>query len=130
VLRNDILEAPALACYASSGRVVLLGDAAHAMTPNLGQGACQAMEDAVVLGAVLDGAALDEPAGVAAALARYDKLRRPRTQAVVRRSRRIGRVAQWSSRPAVTARGLTLRMTPGRTFVSRLRPILDWSPGR
>jgi 2-polyprenyl-6-methoxyphenol hydroxylase-like FAD-dependent oxidoreductase len=156
VLRNDILEAPVLGCYASSGRVVLLGDAAHAMTPDLGQGACQAMEDAVVLGEVLDGAStrdgatldgatldgatldgatldgatLDEPTGVAAALARYDELRRPRTQSIARRSRRIGLVAQWSSGPAVAARRLMLRMTPGRTFVNGLRPVLDWSPGQ
>ena len=57
---------PALAV----GRVALLGDAAHAMTPDLGQGACQAFEDAVTLASVLD-------ADVPAALARYDALRRP-----------------------------------------------------
>lgn len=130
VLRNDILEAPVLDCYASSGRVALLGDAAHAMTPNLGQGACQAMEDAVVLATVLDETHLGEPAGLAAALARYDELRRPRSQAIARRSRRIGRIAQWSSGPAVAARGLTMRMTPGRAFVNGLRPVLDWSPGQ
>src|SRR5579875_2993028 len=168
VLRNDILEAPALDCYTSSGRVVLLGDAAHAMEPNLGQGACQAIEDAVVLGAVLDGAvqhraSLGEAslgraglggaglstaglggaglstaglstagraAEIAAALARYDELRRPRTQDIVRRSRRVGRFAQWSSRPAVMARDLALRMTPGRVFLNGFRPVLDWSPGQ
>ena len=47
------------------GRVALLGDAAHAMTPDLGQGACQAFEDAVALASVLD-------TDVPAALARYD----------------------------------------------------------
>ncbi|MEK8105489.1 FAD-dependent monooxygenase [Micromonospora sp. M12] len=55
------------------GRVALLGDAAHPMTPNLGQGAGQAIEDAVVLGAVCAGGA----EGVPAALAAYDEQRRP-----------------------------------------------------
>jgi 2-polyprenyl-6-methoxyphenol hydroxylase-like FAD-dependent oxidoreductase len=125
VLRNDILEAPALASYVAAGRVALLGDAAHAMTPNLGQGACQAMEDAVVLASVLD-----ETADIAAALARYDRIRRPRTQAVVRQSRRAGRLAQWSWAPAVAARGLMMRMTPGSALLNGLRPILGWTwPG-
>ncbi len=51
VLRLDIYELPPLRSYAK-GNVVLVGDAAHAMTPDLGQGGCQALEDAVVLGRV------------------------------------------------------------------------------
>ncbi len=72
--------APSYVC----GRTVLLGDAAHAQTPDLGQGACQAIEDAVVLAAAL--ARHDDPE---AALARYDDLRRPRTQAMARAADRI-----------------------------------------
>jgi 2-polyprenyl-6-methoxyphenol hydroxylase-like FAD-dependent oxidoreductase len=71
------------------GRVALLGDAAHAMTPDLGQGACQAFEDAVTLGAVLDGASA---ADVPAALRDYDALRRPRTSALQRECRRMHRL--------------------------------------
>ncbi|MFF3440295.1 FAD-dependent oxidoreductase [Streptosporangium sp. NPDC002721] len=59
VLRNDIryLATPLPAMH--RGRVALLGDAAHAMTPNMGQGACQAIEDAVVLAHVVgDGESL------------------------------------------------------------------------
>jgi 2-polyprenyl-6-methoxyphenol hydroxylase-like FAD-dependent oxidoreductase len=70
-------------------RVALLGDAAHAMTPDLGQGACQAFEDAVTLGAVLDGASAAE---VPAALREYDALRRPRTSALQRECRRTHRL--------------------------------------
>jgi 2-polyprenyl-6-methoxyphenol hydroxylase-like FAD-dependent oxidoreductase len=47
--------------------VTLLGDVAHPMTPNLGQGACQALEDAVVLASCLDGAT-----NLAAALRAYE----------------------------------------------------------
>ncbi|HET9109843.1 MAG TPA: FAD-dependent monooxygenase, partial [Ktedonobacterales bacterium] len=48
ILRNDIYDRPPLTSW-SRGRVTLLGDAAHPMTPNMGQGVCQAIEDAVVL---------------------------------------------------------------------------------
>jgi 2-polyprenyl-6-methoxyphenol hydroxylase-like FAD-dependent oxidoreductase len=71
------------------GRVALLGDAAHAMTPDLGQGACQAFEDAVMLGAVLDGSAA---ADVPAALRGYDAIRRPRTSHLQRECRRMHRL--------------------------------------
>jgi 2-polyprenyl-6-methoxyphenol hydroxylase-like FAD-dependent oxidoreductase len=73
----------------SIGRVALLGDAAHAMTPDLGQGACQAFEDAVMLGALLDRASA---ADVPAALREYDALRRPRVDALQRECRRMHRL--------------------------------------
>ena len=67
----------------------LLGDAAHAATPNLGQGACQALEDAVVLAHCLRA---EQP--VDAALRAYERLRIPRTAAIVNNSRRTGRILQ------------------------------------
>ena len=54
MLHDDLYELPPLRTY-TTGQVVLVGDAAHAMTPNLGQGACQALEDAVVLATSLHG---------------------------------------------------------------------------
>ncbi|MFC0198337.1 FAD-dependent monooxygenase, partial [Microbacterium arthrosphaerae] len=78
-------------------RCVLLGDAAHAMTPDLGQGAGQAMEDAATLAALLAPfvrAGTAPTAGIDDALAEYDRLRRARTQPLARRARMLGRVAQ------------------------------------
>jgi len=66
------------------GRVCLLGDAAHAMLPFFAQGAAQAIEDAVVLAGCLRGV---DGAGVPAALARYDAIRRPRASEVQLMSR-------------------------------------------
>ena len=71
-----------------SGRVVLLGDAAHAMLPGTGQGVGMAMEDAAVLAEEL-AAASGDPATIDAALARYESRRRPRVEAIARLSRAI-----------------------------------------
>jgi salicylate hydroxylase len=68
------------------GRVTVLGDAAHPMLPYLGQGACQAIEDGCVLAAAL----ASEPTDPVAALARYERSRRPRASQVVLASRARG----------------------------------------
>jgi 2-polyprenyl-6-methoxyphenol hydroxylase-like FAD-dependent oxidoreductase len=68
----------------SAGRVTLLGDAAHAMLPFMAQGACQAVEDAVVLARCLAEA---HPGAVVDALRRYETSRRPRVDRVQRASR-------------------------------------------
>jgi len=92
------------------GGVALLGDAAHAMTPNLGQGACLALEDAITLGTLvaegIPGGSLD---GV---LSRYDRLRRRRTAKLVRQSRRLGTLFGARSRLAVGARNTLLTAVP------------------
>jgi salicylate hydroxylase len=72
----------------SSGRLTLLGDAAHPMLPHLGQGVNQALEDAVALATLLG--AGTSPAGVPRALAAYEELRRDRTARVQLGSRRQG----------------------------------------
>ncbi|GAB4583578.1 FAD-dependent monooxygenase [Nocardia sp. IFM 10818] len=116
VLHNDIYHLPPLPTYVA-GRIALVGDAAHAMTPNLGQGACQALEDAVVLAEV----ATRDPD-----LTRYDAERRPRTQMIATRSERIGNVAQLSWAPAVALRNAVMRLLPPSIQIKALAPVLDW----
>ncbi|MGQ5261555.1 FAD-dependent oxidoreductase [Micromonospora sp. ZYX-F-536] len=125
VLRNDIHHlATPLPSYVR-GRVALLGDAAHPMTPNLGQGAGQAIEDAVVLGAVCAAGA----EGLPAALAAYDQQRRPRSQAVARASWRAGRYGQQLRNPlAVAMRNTALRLTPARATLRGMARYADWQP--
>lgn len=77
----------------SLGRVALLGDAAHAMTPSLGQGAGQALEDAVALGE----AVAADPGDIVAALAAYGRRRQRRAARVATRSIRMDRLVQLDS---------------------------------
>jgi 2-polyprenyl-6-methoxyphenol hydroxylase-like FAD-dependent oxidoreductase len=77
----------------AAGRVVLLGDAAHALTPNMGQGAGMALEDAAVLAEELAAAARGTTA-LAAALDAYVARRRRRVETIVRLSRLVGEEGQ------------------------------------
>ncbi|MGS2810273.1 FAD-dependent monooxygenase [Nocardia sp. MW-W600-9] len=117
VLHNDIYDIPALPSF-TVGRIALIGDAAHAMTPNLGQGGCQALEDAVVLARLAA-----EPDG----LTRYDRERRPRTRMIAARSARIGTIGQLSAAPVVALRDAALRLTPASVPLRAMGEILDWT---
>lgn len=89
ILRTDIADRQPLQRWGEA-RVTLLGDAAHPMTPNLGQGACQAIEDAVVLAAQLQSAQSPQ-----AGLRAYEAARRGRANGAVIAARRLGAVVQW-----------------------------------
>jgi 2-polyprenyl-6-methoxyphenol hydroxylase-like FAD-dependent oxidoreductase len=101
VLRHDIWDLPPPRRYARD-RAALVGDAAHAMAPSLGQGACQAVLDAVALVDCLAGFP-----DVPAALRAYDRARRPTGTRFVRASRLLLRL-QLAERGA-SARDLTAR---------------------
>jgi len=90
------------------GRAVLLGDAAHALTPNIGQGAGMAMEDAAVLAEEL-AAASRGTTTLAGALARYVERRRSRVATVMRLSREVGEDGQRTGRLACWLRNRRLR---------------------
>lgn len=121
VLRHDVYElAPHPSSYVH-GRLVLVGDAAHAMTPNLGQGACQALEDSATLGALVR-----TDVDLGAALARYDALRRPRAQLISRRSRQIGTLGQLDGRAITTVRDLVMRLAPNSATDHQLTSTLGW----
>jgi 2-polyprenyl-6-methoxyphenol hydroxylase-like FAD-dependent oxidoreductase len=103
ILRNDVFDRPPLSHW-SVGRITLLGDAAHPMTPDMGQGGCQAIEDAVALAACLRDAT-----DIPAALRTYEQRRMPRAYRIVRESRAAGRIAQWSNPVACRLRSTLMR---------------------
>jgi 2-polyprenyl-6-methoxyphenol hydroxylase-like FAD-dependent oxidoreductase len=98
VLRTDIHDRPPVKRW-GTGRVTLLGDAGHAMTFNIGQGACQAIDGAIALTT-----RLREAGSVEAALGAYEQERIERTSPLVERAWRNGKIAQWSNPLACAVR--------------------------
>ena len=138
LLRNDIWELAEPLPRFHQGRVVLLGDAAHAMTPNLGQGGCQAVEDAVVLAHRVSGGGASgavRPAGdvvdLADAVAAYTADRLARTTRIVRQSARAGRMQQSDSPLRATLRDAMITLAgmagPG-LMVRQMTPLASWTP--
>jgi 2-polyprenyl-6-methoxyphenol hydroxylase-like FAD-dependent oxidoreductase len=128
VLHDDVYWiAEPLPAY-HRGRVAILGDAAHAMTPHLGQGACQAIEDAVVLASV---AGPGTPAETAPDLAAYTTARLPRTRMVANGSYRATRLSGMTSPAAIALRNTGIRLV-GRLAPSlmlrQMDPLASWTP--
>jgi 2-polyprenyl-6-methoxyphenol hydroxylase-like FAD-dependent oxidoreductase len=100
----------------SAGRVVLVGDAAHASSPNMAQGAAMAVEDALVLAAELTSGRTVEDA-----LAEYERRRAVRVEWVQKQTHRRDRTRNlW---PAL--RDLVLRVSGERIFRSNYAPLLE-----
>jgi 2-polyprenyl-6-methoxyphenol hydroxylase-like FAD-dependent oxidoreductase len=118
ILRNDVYYLEPLSRW-SDGRVVLVGDAAHATTPGVGQGAAQAIEDAVVLADRL--ASGDD---LTSALAEYEAIRRPRADAVLKMSRRVDKAAQLANPLGWRLRNALVRWQPERAQRRQLEPLV------
>ena len=121
ILRTDIYDREPLGERWGEGRTTLLGDAAHPMTPNLGQGACQAIEDAVVLARCLG-----ERGATAESLRSYERLRSERVAMVVRRSRRVGMVGQVKNPTICWLRDRALAMSPPKAQLRQLEEVVGY----
>lgn len=93
-----------------TGRMTLLGDAIHPTTPNLGQGGCLAMEDAMMLTRCLEKYGVREEA-----LRRYERARYKRTAAMTSYSRLYGNVGQWENIFGSALRRTALSLIPEAT---------------
>jgi 2-polyprenyl-6-methoxyphenol hydroxylase-like FAD-dependent oxidoreductase len=102
----------------SAGRVCLIGDAAHPTTPNLGQGGCMALEDAIVLTKCLRKSLSSNDA-----FREFEELRFARTKFITERSLMIGNVGQWQNPLAVFLRNSVTRLTPEKSLQKNFEPI-------
>jgi 2-polyprenyl-6-methoxyphenol hydroxylase-like FAD-dependent oxidoreductase len=121
ILRNGARDCAPLRRW-GKGAVTLLGDAAHPCTPNLGQGGCMALEDAIVLAKCLGGGL---PIG--AALRRYESLRFQRTKHIQQRSLLMGYIGQWQAPLFVSGRNIVTRMLPARLIARNLRRVYSYA---
>ena len=106
ILQNDIYDLKPIGRWVK-GRIVLLGDAAHPTTPNMGQGACMAIESSFVLAHCLS-----QERDLDGALRRYETERMPRTAWITDQSWKIGRIGQLENPLACKARDFVLRILP------------------
>jgi 2-polyprenyl-6-methoxyphenol hydroxylase-like FAD-dependent oxidoreductase len=115
ILRTDISDLEPLAQW-SSGRIGLIGDAAHATTPNLGQGGAMAVEDALVLADVFQSLGLE-----AAAWKRFEQLRRKKVEWTVATSWSIGKICHIGNPLFRLLRNFVLRKSPDSVTLKQLQ---------
>lgn len=116
---NDIIDLKPIPQFAF-GRVLLIGDAGHATTPNMGQGACQAIEDAVVLADELRKNTSSETAFQA-----FERRRMPRTRFIVERSQALGKIAQLQNPLFAAARNTLFRLLPDSLNERQMRKLFE-----
>lgn len=125
IFQGDIYDLKPLARW-GKGRATLLGDAAHATTPALGQGAGMSIEDGAVLAEEL---ALDprltSPTKITAALDAYEGRRRPRATAIVNESYRLSKTYCWKRPAAVQLRETVMRLRPAASWRKTFRAEAD-----
>src|SRR5699024_7350110 len=119
ILLHDMYDLNPLKTFVYQ-RVVLLGDAAHAMTPNMGQGAGQAMEDGIVLADCIQTYDFDM------ALQRNNTLKGNHTKKVIKRYRKIGNITQRTNKFVVKVRNKIAQIIPNQ-LISNQTPFLDKS---
>lgn len=118
IIRHDIIDRSPERSW-GRGRITLAGDAAHPITFNLGQGAGQALEDALELQQQLDHC--DAQTGIPTAFRRYEDVRRRRTAPLQRLARQIGRLGRLSSRLGMRTRGVLMRLVWDRNAYQSTR---------
>lgn len=127
LMRHDVYHLPGGLPGYVHGRVVMIGDAAHAMPPTAGQGASTALEDGVCVGRLI-AAPVAAGGDLATALASFDQARRPRCRRLARLSTILGRFgADLGGGWRQPVRNTVLRLAPAGSFVKAGEPVVRWA---
>jgi 2-polyprenyl-6-methoxyphenol hydroxylase-like FAD-dependent oxidoreductase len=118
---SDIIDIAPIRRFAFDN-IVLMGDAAHATTPNMGQGACMALEDAAVMANCIE-----EYNTVQEAFRHFEKKRIERTTRIVNTSWTLGKVAQVENPLLMSLRNTAIRLTPKRMAEKQFRFLYEVS---
>jgi 2-polyprenyl-6-methoxyphenol hydroxylase-like FAD-dependent oxidoreductase len=118
---SDIMDLKPLKKFAF-GNILLMGDAAHATTPNMGQGACMAIEDAATLSNCLEQYLTAEEA-----FFNFERKRIERTTKIVNASRALGKVAHWENPVLTKLRNTMIRLTPSKVAENQVKFLTDIS---
>jgi 2-polyprenyl-6-methoxyphenol hydroxylase-like FAD-dependent oxidoreductase len=106
LIKNPIFDIKPLNQFAFN-KVLLIGDAAHATTPNLGQGACQAIEDVMVLHQEIASGK-----DVESAFKSFEKRRTEKAKYIINTSRKLGSIAQIENKFLASLRNIVFKLTP------------------
>lgn len=121
IIWNDIIDLKPIKNFAF-GNILLLGDAAHATTPNMGQGACMAIEDAAVLAQCME-----ENRSIPEAFRVFEQRRIGRTTRIVNKSWSVGKVAQLENKVLIALRNAALRLTPASVTENEIKYLIQGS---
>lgn len=119
ILHNDIYDIEPMKKWCR-GRVALLGDSAHPTTPNMGQGACMAIESSLALARCLREADV-----LTESLHRYERERMPRTAWITNQSRKIGRIGQIENRLLCTLRDAFIQLAPDSLTIRQIQRAVE-----
>lgn len=119
LISTPVMDIDPIKSFHIKRRVLLIGDAAHAATPNMGQGACMAVEDVAVLQDEL------KTHDFITASENYEKRRLSRTQYIITNSRKAGKIAQLNTKPAIKLRNALFRRLPSRLVHYPLNRLLE-----
>ncbi|WP_223607785.1 FAD-dependent monooxygenase [Chryseobacterium sp. OSA05B] len=116
IILNDIIDLSPIPTWYSD-HLCLIGDAAHATTPNMGQGACQAIEDAYIIGKLLESSG-----DFNRVFEEFQKIRRKKVDYIVDTSWKIGKISQWEK--GNTLRNFFMRLIPESTHQKLAEKII------
>ncbi|MFE5330986.1 FAD-dependent oxidoreductase [Embleya sp. NPDC056575] len=128
LMRHDVHHLPGGLPTYTRGRVVMIGDAAHAALPSNGQGAATALEDGVCLGRIVGGPVAGS-AELASGLVAFDAARRPRCHSIARQATLMARYgADLGGGWRQVVRNSLLRLVPAAALTRSWAPSTEWQP--